>query len=341
MDIFACINSKDIRKYLKQIGYKFDSLETAWLIYACKALSYEDKKALWKEVIMTMPDCVVPSRMNCAGWESLHGLLEKYIDITDHEIADFYDQKTDITYVYMYSYLYKGDEEWTEEFETIYPSLDKCLEAYRNDVEDLDEEYASEKETGVIRYRLKRQSLVDTDDVMEIESFGNGQLKNIIRDTNRTEEEYTVLQESFDGLWFDFPTPFKKGDVVWVPKDARNIIRDCEGAFVLSGLVTWNTPEHIRKSGDITDMNGYGYFLNNDGTVYHEVMCNYMDLEYYTGSYKLNERILPVLSKFMKGEIEVDLLLSAYRKILLDVAAADIMLKSWYSDEVLKELGLK
>lgn len=97
MDIFACINSKDIRKYLKQIGYKFDSLETAWLIYACKALSYEDKKALWKEVIMTMPDCVVPSRMNCAGWESLHGLLEKYIDITDHEIADFYDQKTDIT----------------------------------------------------------------------------------------------------------------------------------------------------------------------------------------------------------------------------------------------------
>ena len=67
MDIFACINSKDIRKYLKQIGYKFDALETAWLIYACKALSYEDKKALWKEVIMTMPDCVVPSRMNCAG----------------------------------------------------------------------------------------------------------------------------------------------------------------------------------------------------------------------------------------------------------------------------------
>ena len=110
---------------------------------------------------------------------------------------------------------------------------------------------------------------------------------------------------------------------------------------MLSGLVTWNTPEHIRKSGDITDMNGYGYFLNNDGTVYHEVMCNYMDLEYYTGSYKLNERILPVLSKFMKGEIEVDLLLCAYRKILLGVAATDIMLKSWYSDEVLKELGLK
>ena len=37
MDIFACINSKDIRKYIKQIGYKFESMETARFINASKA----------------------------------------------------------------------------------------------------------------------------------------------------------------------------------------------------------------------------------------------------------------------------------------------------------------
>lgn len=69
-------------------------------------------------------------------------------------------------------------------------------------------------------------------------------------------------------------------------------------------------------------------------------MYNYMDLEYYNGPYKLNEKILPALSKFIKGEIEVDFLLCVYRKVLLDVASDDIMLKSWYPKEMLEELGI-
>lgn len=69
-------------------------------------------------------------------------------------------------------------------------------------------------------------------------------------------------------------------------------------------------------------------------------MANYMDLEFYKGPYKMNERILPALSKYIKGEIPVDLLLCAYRKVLLDLAADDVMLKSWYSKDMLEEIGL-
>lgn len=339
MDIFSLINSKDIREYLKEKNYNFSTLETAWLVYACRKLSYDEKKKYWNEIVSTMPDCEVPSRMNCLGWSSLHLFLSQYMEIMDSEIKKFFENKTENKYVYMYSYLYKGDDEWTEEYEHIYNSLEKCINAYKEDVADLDETY-SPNETGVLRYRIKRQSLDDSFDVMEIECFGNDQVVDVIRNSKRAEEADTILNNSFEGLWFDFPTPFKKGDVVWVPSEENRIRWDCDGGFVLRGLSTWNPSKFMLESGDNSDMNGFGYFVNPNGTVYHEVMCNYMDLEYYPGPYKLNERILPALGKFLKGEIEVDLLLCAYRKTLIDVAADDVMLKSWYSEDMLKDIGL-
>ncbi len=35
MDIYRFINSKDIRAHLENIGYQFNALEAAWLVYQC------------------------------------------------------------------------------------------------------------------------------------------------------------------------------------------------------------------------------------------------------------------------------------------------------------------
>lgn len=45
MDIYSFVNSKDIRKHLRDIKYEFNSLETAWLIYSCHRLCYNEKKS--------------------------------------------------------------------------------------------------------------------------------------------------------------------------------------------------------------------------------------------------------------------------------------------------------
>ena len=338
MDICAFVNSKDISAYLKQINYRFHSLEAAWLVYTCRRLSYEEKKQAWNEIIATMPDCEVPSRYNCKGWKSLHAFLSKYIEVTDGELQEFFHDEPSVGYVYGYSYLYQGDNRWTEEYEHIYPSSKSCLEAYKAEAAYMDEDLPDG--TGMLRYRLRRNNLSDPEDIMDIEFFGNGQPACVFRNTKRTKETDEILNKSFEGLWFDFPTPFQKGDIVWVPEEEYNIVWNCDGGFVLTSLSTWDPPEFMKKSGDITDMNGWGYFVNPDGTVYHECMVNYMNLEFYKGPYKLNERILPALSKFVKGEIGVDLLLCAYRRILLDYAADDIMLRSWYAPDILKEIGI-
>lgn len=338
MDIYSFVNSKDISEYLRKIEYSFNSLEAAWLIYTSHNLSYEKKKAAWLELIETMPDCEVPKRNNCAGWDSLHEMLRQYMEVVDKELSDFYKNDSSKKYVYMYSYLYKGDKSWTEEYETIYVSLEACCDALREDIADMDVTYSSQS-TGVLKYRLKKQSLVDTQIVAELEFNGNGDFEGIMRHNPGNEEIDKILNYSFEGLWFDFPTPFKKGDIVWVPPCCGQMRYD--GGFVLNGLSTWNPAEYMIQSGDNTDMNGCGYFVNPDGTVYYEVMSNYMDLEYYNGPYKVNEKILPALSKFVKGEIEIDLLLCVYRKVLLDVVGDDSILKSWYSKEILEELGFK
>lgn len=43
MDILRFVNSKDIRKHLETIGYEFNSLETAWLIYQCRDATIDEK----------------------------------------------------------------------------------------------------------------------------------------------------------------------------------------------------------------------------------------------------------------------------------------------------------
>ena len=35
MDFTNFINSKDIRDYHREIGYKYNTLEAAWLVYQC------------------------------------------------------------------------------------------------------------------------------------------------------------------------------------------------------------------------------------------------------------------------------------------------------------------
>ena len=339
MDIYSFVNSKDIREHLRKMDYRFDSLETAWLIYQCRHISYEEQKVAWTELIHTMPDCEVPKRSNCRGWNSIHAMLQEYMDTYDKIIAEFYNDDPEEKYVYMYSYLYKRDKRWTEEFDTIYGSLEECLKAYKEDVDDLDETYSPD-ETGVLCYQLCKKSLRNPKLEFVLEYDGKGKLVEVVTYYPKKEEYEDILDYSFGGLWFNFPTPFQKGDIVWQPKHEDNIVWLCDGGFVLLGLETWEPWERVVEEGDNSDMVGFGYFVADNGEVYYEVMHNYMDLEYYNGPYKDNERILPAVSRCVKGEIGLDFLLSIHRRLLLDRQIAELHLGNWVSNGLLEEMGL-
>lgn len=244
VDIFSFINSKDIRDYLREKDYHFNSLEAAWLIYQSQNHSLEQKYRAWEAVIHGMPDCEMPGRLNCTYRQSLHAFLRQYMDV---------------------------------------------LKRYQ---------------------KLLEQKLLSQD-------FSN---LHICVEADLEEEEGDLLLNSFEGLWFDFPIPFKKGDILITGEREKPV----HEPFVLLDVAPWRAKENVRLDGDNLDMNITGHFLNKDGTVYTDVMlCNYMDCEYSRENLTGKRRLLVALSNFEKGKLEIGLLLFAYRKILLEEAAKD------------------
>lgn len=81
MVIFRFINSKDIRKHLRDIGYEFNSLEAAWLIYQCHDATIDEKHKAWNELIEKMPDCPIAERLNTEPQDSLHAFLRQYMEL--------------------------------------------------------------------------------------------------------------------------------------------------------------------------------------------------------------------------------------------------------------------
>lgn len=208
------------------------------------------------------------------------------------------------------------------------------------------------------KYELDNLILWDTPGLGDGKEADNRHAKNIIKKLAEVDEEGNALIDLvlviLDGGTRDLGTSYELINNVIIPnlgeeKEERILVAINQADMAMKGR-NWdydkNEPnQHLvtfleEKVRSVRDRVYEATGVRVD-PIYYSAGYKEEGGEYYTGSYKLNERILPVLSKFMKGEIEVDLLLCAYRKILLDVAAADIMLKSWYSDEVLKELGLK
>ena len=90
---------------------------------------------------------------------------------------------------------------------------------------------------------------------------------------------------------------------------------------------------------DTSDMNAYGWFSDYDGTIYREVMFNYMDLVKFTGELKGQERIQIALSNFIKGNLEVELLLQSQRTLMMRDYGEDFM-PNWYTEEGMELAGI-
>lgn len=139
------------------------------------------------------------------------------------------------------------------------------------------------------------------------------------------------------GLWFDFPTPFKSGDIVWDKHYASE-------PMVISNIGYKNLNkenyEYLKETGDETDMT-CEYYAIDDGMLFDDNFYNnYIDLEYYPYELTGKDKVLLPISRFLKGDIDIGLCCNAFHNLSL----ADYMEKSMprgYTDEIMKELGIK
>ena len=120
-------------------------------------------------------------------------------------------------------------------------------------------------------------------------------------------EEHEIYHDVFAGMWFSFPHPFDKGDIL---RQSDCLYRHpYEPPFVMTSICT----EDEREYCDGSDMTAHGYFLERDGHIYRECVHNYMNLERVPPEMARRERMLVPLSRYLKGEIDLALLLGAHK----------------------------
>lgn len=319
MDIYRFIDSKDIRNYLQDMKYKFTVPETAFLIYMSRRATLNEKFDAWLEIIDTMPDCSMEERLNMEEIPSFHRFLTEYIVLMKNLLELFYKSEKA---VYTYA-LYEKEEscagsvrefEWVEEG-NLFPDFHTAISHLKKNY--LEEPFE--------KLRFTKQYFSGTED-----KFGKKLTLEMNHDLEiMSVDEQGILNDAqtdlfmtFEGMWFAFPTPFGRGDILV----NRNI---SEKPFVLNDIHTWGskemlengyseedgmvkkadrTVESLMKNGDTSDMNYSGSYIGEDVRngfyVFSEVFWNYLYLERYTQPLKGEQRALEALGSYFSPDRE-------------------------------------
>jgi hypothetical protein len=298
MNIYEFVNSRDIREFLQEIDFVPNALESAWLVYQSNNHTIEEKREAWRWIIDNMPDCEVSDKNIETPQKSLHDFLKKYMEIENAIIANFFAPESGA--VYTYRALWKSDlgkygdgTEWYK-VDSIFATFD---EAYADATED--NELAplflefEKKHLGAHGKSIRVRMTPDRQPVFLDEEF--------VLDT---EEESDLYYNVFFYLHFDFPTPFSKGDIICPAKVKYKNLRAWDAIFAIGEKDENGTP--------------MGY-MAEDECVYCERIYSYMDFELLEGEPRRDRRMLLPISKYLRGEIDLALLLGACRMITLEM----------------------
>ena len=301
MNIYEFVNSRDIREHWQNIGFVPNALESAWLVYQSNNHTIEEKHEAWRWIIANMPDCEVAGKDIETPQKSLREFLTRYMGIENAIISNFFAAEAGAFYTYRA--LWKSDfekyDDGTEWYKvnSIFPTFD---DAYADATED--DELAplflefEKKHLGAHGRSICIRMTPDKKPVFLDEEF--------VFETIGTDEESDLYYNIFFYLHFDFPTPFKKGDIICPAKVKHKNPKAWDATFVIGE--------------DSEDGTPVGY-MAEDEYVYRERIYSYMDFELLDGEPRTYRRMLLPLSRYLKGEIDLALLLGASRMITLEM----------------------
>lgn len=328
MDYYKFINSRDIEEYLRKMKYEFSPMQCAYLAWASRRADLEKKREAWQEIIATMPDSPVERRPNCVGWPSLHGMLRGYMAVQDKYLALFHQSRDNAVYTYAVEdgfYLEEGGQIFARESDCCKVAMRFLKYEYGPDAVCITKHYmnpgGSEPKPVQIRVDYTKDEHIRGISLTGFSpcDYESGEaVFTLPEEWLMTEEEENLWGYSFAGMYFDFPTPFRKGDVLYD--------RFSHGKpFVLMGMVPWCKKNNASWTFDgHGDMIAWGccydknaHFLVGDYTV------NYLDCEYFYSNHchrsiAGEERLLEIYAMHMRDEIDTWTLLDYYRRILAE-----------------------
>lgn len=148
MDVARYVNSKDIRKYLRDINYSFNAAEAAWLVYQNRGLSFEDRCMAFQEIIDTMSDMKWYNPHTGKTIESIHGLIKDYIKL-QNKLYDIFT-KNDGKYIYKFVASFDGSN-MLQDSSLIFSNYDGLIEFIKK--------YKTSYETCIYNNKTKENNI--------------------------------------------------------------------------------------------------------------------------------------------------------------------------------------
>jgi len=237
-------------------------------------------------------------------YQTAHQLASAYGDLLEESLSYFYEEDKDA--VYSYEYYMKDDQGWSEEYEHIFSSLKRCLEALKHDLDG----------DKPVRYVIRKSFLDGSDEAISLIFNGNDEPIGVDYPWN---DMVKGIVNTFEGLGCSFPTPFKKGDILLIKSNYLPAKKE-DRLIVMEGYADG------KDDGDENpSMIVWGCLQEDDGTIVQDhTTSSYMNCERYTKKPEGKVRIMKLVSDYIKGEAGLEELLCFYRKYLLEELANDL-----------------
>ncbi len=303
MDILKYVNSRAVREHLRKTGYRFSGFKAAWLVWNCRSATLAQKRAAWELILGEYPDEVYPNRQpkDLRPAPELHAALRRYMAL-EEEAVRFVQREETGGWIWRYRFRESAAGRQSSHG-GVFASFQAARASGLGLIEDLKEKGAS--------LRLEklptdgRESGVTLDlnaegDLLRADPFGLARLQK-----DPEKEEAALF---FEDLWFAFPTPFQKGDLVRDPHTS------VQNTCVLEETAAEFASRRGRPLYDGTDMVAYGIFPTPFGTFFRDVLPDYTSLEPVSPEeLSGRDQALIPLSRYLKGEIDLSLLVSSVR----------------------------
>ena len=324
-DIYDLINSKTIGDYCREIGYKFNIKELAVLIYRNNKMDIFEKISKYQELIDNYPDMEVETQFTY--YDSVKAMIKNEIKRITKTYQDFMDEDDCIYSLSDWNKICKKNDCTKYDFDVskrTYKEIESEIKYLINEYNDIayfniTKKYFDEKKVIFIREEEKQiiakcRIVKKIPKIVEIKEWGE--------------------LSDFESIFLNISVPFKKGDI---------LISDRAEIFVLNNLAIWNERINDRsfiKKLDMTDMTGRGYYLVDGSTNFVlDDISDYDSYEYFKGDLEEHNRILKLISSFLKGKIDnLELFAKAYESFKSDY---EIKKLDSFVDEDLKLAGFR
>ena len=330
-DNYDLINSNAISNYCRKIKYQFNTEELAVLVYRSNKIDIFEKISKYKDLINNYPDMEVIERINCKHYDSVRTMIKNEINRLTKLHEDLIKENERCAYIW-----YEYNKTTKREDSSPYHIFKNLKGTYKDVYEDVTN-YVNEYD--------------DTISLTIIKKFFGEKERIIFSKYNVINKKITLVNIyegedkddylDINNIYVYMPTPFKKGDILISENPQMRNYGDNGDIFVLDYLSTWreNIKEYLAKgNSDSSDMVGYGYYLYEDEARFtYDNKWDYDSFEFYNGKLEGNNRILKAISSYLKGEIDMELLIHAYD--VFKIESIKKGMPDFYTNEGLKKAG--